>query len=146
MTTPPIRLSLVRVAILAGIVSAFVFAAFLGNARPGYAVTFDGDLRPSTTDTLRIGEQGQVNSINNTIFITTAFLAPGNVGIGAPSPAVRLEVNGGVRINTTGAQPTCAAGIRGALWFNQPSPSSTDSLQACVKNASDVYAWTTLTP
>ena len=47
------------------------------------------------------------------------ILSSGKVGIGTINPTAALEVNGGVRINTTDAQPACDATKRGTLWFKQ---------------------------
>jgi hypothetical protein len=68
----------------------------------------------------------------------------GNVGIGTSSPAAKLEVNGGVRLNTGGARPACDATTRGTLWFAQGGSGVQDSVTVCAKDASDSYAWRTI--
>lgn len=68
----------------------------------------------------------------------------GNVGIGTAAPGATLEVNGGIRLNTTTARPTCSASQRGTLWFTQGGAGVKDSLAVCAKDATDTYAWRTL--
>jgi hypothetical protein len=65
----------------------------------------------------------------------------GRVGIGSTAPAQALDVNGGVRLNTATAQPTCNATIRGTFWFIQSATGVADSVQVCAKDASDNYVW-----
>jgi hypothetical protein len=78
----------------------------------------------------------------------------GNIVIGYPqtTPATldfttfqKLEVNGGVRLNTSTAQPSCdnAHDIRGTFWFVKGSGGA-DTLQVCASNGSTV-AWRTIT-
>jgi hypothetical protein len=52
----------------------------------------------------------------------------GNVGIGTPNPVQKLEVNGGVRIATATAKPTCVNGLRGTLWVTL---GTTDIIEIC---------------
>lgn len=71
----------------------------------------------------------------------------GNVGIGTSSPSQKLEVNGGVKFNTSTAKPACDSAIRGTLWFTRgsiTSPITADTLQVCVKDGSNNYLWHTL--
>jgi hypothetical protein len=68
----------------------------------------------------------------------------GNVGVGTTTPAQKLEVKGGVRMNTTDAKPTCDATVRGTFWFTQGATNVKDTLQICTKDASNIYAWRTL--
>jgi hypothetical protein len=63
--------------------------------------------------------------------------ASGNVGIGTTAPAQKLDVSGGIRLNSTGAQPTCDASNRGTFWVIQ---GTTDVLQICAQ-VSGGYAW-----
>lgn len=68
--------------------------------------------------------------------------AAGNVGIGVAAPAQKLEVNGGVRLNTGTTKPTCSSAIRGTIWYYQNNTSGqSDSLEVCIKNASSTYEW-----
>ncbi len=65
----------------------------------------------------------------------------GNVGIGTSAPSQKLEVNGGVRMNTATARPTtCDATTRGTIWFVQDAANQNDSLSVCALKAG-VYGW-----
>ena len=105
------------------------------------AATFDSDIRASSTNTYKIGAATQEwQSINNTIFFSGS-----NVGIGpgAVSPQQRLEVDGGLRLNTSAGKPTCSAvgNTRGTFWVTQSGAGAKDNVEVCVKNASDTYIW-----
>ncbi|MFA5936398.1 MAG: hypothetical protein WC822_00820 [Candidatus Paceibacterota bacterium] len=65
----------------------------------------------------------------------------GNIGIGTTSPAQKLEVNGGVRLNTVTAKPTCDSTIRGTFWAVQSAAGVKDTVEVCAKDAGDAYAW-----
>jgi hypothetical protein len=67
----------------------------------------------------------------------------GYVGIGTIAPAAKLDVSGGIRLNSTGTRPTnCTASISGLLWLNQSG--NTDILSICAK-VSGGYAWHNIT-
>ena len=72
----------------------------------------------------------------------------GNIGIGVGNASQKLEVNGGVRLNTVTVKPvTCTAALRGTIWFTQGVTgvgATADTLEVCAKDASDVYAWKAL--
>jgi len=104
------------------------------------AATFDSDIRASTTNTYKIGAQAsEWQSINNTIFFSGS-----NVGIGISSPQMHLEINGGLRLNTSNSRPTCSASARGTFWVIQNGTGVKDGVSVCVKNASDTYEWATI--
>ncbi len=67
----------------------------------------------------------------------------GNLGIGTAAPTQKLEVNGGIRINTATVQPVCDASTRGTMWFIQQDPSTMqdDSMQVCIFTMAGDYAW-----
>jgi hypothetical protein len=68
----------------------------------------------------------------------------GNVGIGTMYPSQKLEVNGGIMLNTTTSKPTCSATTRGTLWFTQSASGVKDMLEVCAKDAANTYAWRTI--
>lgn len=68
----------------------------------------------------------------------------GNVGIGTSTPGQKLEVNGGVKLNTTATRPTCNSNVRGVIWFTQGTTGVADKLEVCSKDASENYAWRAL--
>jgi hypothetical protein len=68
----------------------------------------------------------------------------GNVGIGTNDPHQKLEINGGVQLNTVTAKPTCDAAARGTQWFTQGTTGVKDTLEVCAKDAGNSYAWRTL--
>jgi len=65
----------------------------------------------------------------------------GDVGIGTNVPSQKLDVNGGIRLNSTGEKPTCHSGIRGTFWLTQ---GTTDVLEICVQNSGS-YEWRGIT-
>jgi len=75
-------------------------------------------------------------------FVTEANA--GNVGIGTTSPSQALEVNGGIRQNTTTTKPTCDATTRGTTWFTQGTAGVKDSYEICAKDVGDAYSWRTI--
>jgi len=72
------------------------------------------------------------------------FIQKSNVGIGTTSPGQKLEVNGGIRLNTTTAKPPCDSTTRGTLWFTQGTSGAKDAFEVCTKTADDSYAWQTI--
>ena len=68
----------------------------------------------------------------------------GDVGIGTISAGAKLEVNGGIRLNTSTAKPTCDSTQRGTQWFTQGANGVKDTLEVCAKDATNAYAWRTL--
>jgi hypothetical protein len=64
----------------------------------------------------------------------------GNIGIGTTAPSQKLEVNGGVRLNTSDSQPACDSTTRGTFWVLQ---GSTDTVQVCVMTGTGL-AWKTV--
>jgi hypothetical protein len=72
----------------------------------------------------------------------------GNMGIGAFAPTQKLEVNGGVRLNTVTSKPLCDSANgptnRGTLWVTRGGTGVADKIELCIKNAAENYAWTLL--
>src|SRR3989344_495944 len=104
------------------------------------AVTFDSDLLPAANNSYQLGAAaGDWKSVNATMYFSGS-----NVGIGITSPSQALEVNGGLRLNTTMSQPTCSAATRATFWIFQGGGGIKDPVGVCVKNASDTYLWATI--
>ncbi len=104
------------------------------------AATFDSNLIPSSTATYDVGVTSQIwRSINNIIYFSGS-----NVGIGVINPGQALEVNGGLRLNTTTSRPACDATQRGTFWVTQSGASVKDAVTVCAKDATDAYSWRTI--
>lgn len=104
------------------------------------AATFDSNVVPATNNLYKIGSiAGDWQSINSTIYFGGAGNAYVGIGPGLSSPQQRLEIDGGVRLNTVTVQPSCTASIRGTIWFTQNV--ATDTVQACIKNNLGSYQW-----
>jgi hypothetical protein len=65
----------------------------------------------------------------------------GSIGIGTILPSQKLEVNGGVRLNTVVTKPGCDSTARGTFWLTQNGAGVMDALEVCVKNATEAYVW-----
>lgn len=70
--------------------------------------------------------------------------ALGNVGVGTTSPSQKLEVRGGVRLNTPVAKATCDSTLRGTIWFTQGGSGVADTLEVCAKDSAGNYSWRAL--
>ncbi|QXE90902.1 hypothetical protein [Geomonas subterranea] len=68
----------------------------------------------------------------------------GEIGVGTAAPTQKMEINGGIRLNTATAKPTCSSTIRGTFWVAQGAAGVADTVEVCVKDAADAYAWKTL--
>jgi len=68
----------------------------------------------------------------------------GLVGVGTTSPGRELEVNGGLRLNTATAKPTCNSSNRGTFWVVNGGAGVKDTVEVCAKDAGDAYAWRTI--
>lgn len=117
-------------------------AAYQNGA--SFAYRIDGPVSSGNTPTaLQIftGNSGPTKKINLQVS------SNGNVavGMGTAVATQRLEVNGGVKLNTTTTIPTCdSTTSRGTIWLTQGAAGAKDSLQVCAKDSSDVYAWRTI--
>jgi hypothetical protein len=88
-------------------------------------------------------QTGSTTSADTTSLIEGLRIShDGNVGVGGvDSPTQKLEVNGGVRLNTVIAQPVCNDKARGTFWVVQGPP---DTVQVCLMMADSTYAWKTI--
>lgn len=107
-------------------VQAFSEATATATSEPTY-ITF------STTpaNTFNMAERMRINSV-------------GNVGVGTNAPGQKLEVNGGVKLNTSTTKPTCNSTVRGTIWFTRAATGAADTLEVCAKDATEAYAWKAL--
>ena len=96
-------------------------------------------LTPTTSNQLDMG---------NLIFATGlgegSTLSTGAVGIGVVAPTQTLEVNGGVRLNTSTSKPTCDSTQRGTFWVTESGAGVKDAVEVCAKDAANAYAWRTI--
>ena len=74
---------------------------------------------------------------------TGAGIAGGALILGSSSGGAGGE-RGPVRVEDGGTKPTCAAGIRGAIWYDAGGAGVADTFEVCRKDAGDAYAWVTL--
>ena len=59
----------------------------------------------------------------------------------SPTFTTKIEVNGGIRLNTVTAKPTCDTTQRGTFWVTQGTAGVKDAVEVCAKDAGDTYAW-----
>ncbi len=112
------------------------------------AATFDSDLLPSSTWNNNLGLAGQLwKSINGLLYFSSDGTKLG-IGAGSNPPSQTLDVNGGVRINSSGAPagyPNCASSLRGTLWvYPGGGAGGGDTLLLCVFTSSSAYTWVPL--
>jgi len=69
------------------------------------------------------------------------IMPDGDIGIGTSDPTQKLEVSGGVRLNTADARPACGATTRGTFWFIRGAVGVKDSVAVCAKDAANAYDW-----
>ena len=118
---------------------AFVQALQTSVARVS-AATFDSGVYPSVSGNGQLGSQSQSwTSVNGVIDFSGT-----NVGINVLTPQQALEVNGGIRLNPSGATTTCNSNLRGTLWFVSNDGTGPDTLAICAYNASSTLGWQTI--
>lgn len=100
------------------------------------AATFDSSVVPGSNAAYKLGVSTSTwQSINDRIYFSGS-----NVGIGVSNPSQVLEVNGGLRLNTATAKPTCTVSLRGTFWVVQNSSGTPDNVQVCVQSTT-TYEW-----
>jgi hypothetical protein len=92
------------------------------------------------TNAAAIGANALVSTSNSMVLGDSNV----SVGIGTQTPSAKLEVNGGVRLNSSIGKPNCNASTRGTFWITQQATGQEDSVEVCVKNSSDIYIWKTV--
>jgi len=77
---------------------------------------------------------------------STAMLidSQGRMGLGTTTPSQMLDVNGGIKLDTSIIKPTCNATVRGTFWFTRNGAGVKDNAEVCAKDATDTYAWRTI--
>ncbi len=88
------------------------------------------------------GMYKELRTTDNTYLATQA----GGVGIGTTAASVKLEVNGGVRLNTDAVSPDCTEATRGTLWFQKDAtvaPGHNDRMGICAQ-VDGAYRWVSL--
>lgn len=119
----------------------FGFGSYLGTGNKWLSVLSvfaESNATATSAPTyMTFATSGNSTSASERMRLTSA----GYLGIGTTTPTQRLEVNGGVRLNTTGAKPTCAAAARGVVWFSQGGTGAADTLEVCAKDANENYDW-----
>lgn len=103
------------------------------------AATFDSGVYPSVSGNGALGSNSYAwTSVNNIVNFNGT-----NVGIGLnyTSAQQQLDVQGGLRLNPSGGEPSCVSTIRGSLWFVPVGGSGKDHLDLCAYNASGTLTW-----
>jgi len=128
-TSPSFPLHVVGNALITGQINANVVKSGYGTGNAVFQAYNAGD-----------DFDFQNGSGDNLIYIKST----GNVGIGTTTPNQKLEVNGGMRLNTTVSKPTCDSSQRGTFWVTQGGAGVKDTVEVCAKDAGDAYAWRTI--
>lgn len=117
-----------------------------GGAPVG-AITTNGSIEVKGTPAISANRLTKFSGAPNNQFNASQVFDNGsNVGVGTITPGAKLEINGGLRLNTATARPACVSGSRGTLWVTLATsgPGTKDSLAACLWNSLDGYAWRTI--
>ncbi len=110
-----------------GNISVFSKSAATTTSAPTY-MTFD----TTNVGALNASERMRINEV-------------GSVGIGTIAPRQKVEINGGIRLNTTTTKPLCDLAnswqSSGTLWFTSGGTGTKDSLEICAKDSNGTYGW-----
>lgn len=89
------------------------------------------------------GNVTQTQFATNTHFYVagTGNLLLGSGAASASDTGQALQVNGGMQLTSTAAEPTCSASTRGTFWFVSAAAGSQDHVQLCAQNASGTLGW-----
>ena len=108
-----------------------------------YKVSFTSDgTNTPVLDDIKVKYYDSAGSAGGALGLTQD--ASGNVGIGTTGPGAKLEVNGGIRLNTLTAKSACDSTTRGTFWVTQGGAGVKDNVEVCAKDASSTYAWRTI--
>jgi hypothetical protein len=126
---------------------AFSFRGY--DTTNGFSTTSDAAINANADEAFTATAHGTRIVFYGTPIGTKGFqewmrMTNGNMGIGATGPTQKLEVNGGIRINTATAKPTCSSTVRGTFWATQGAAGVQDTVEVCAKDAADAYAWRTI--
>jgi len=139
----------------------------IGTSSPGEMLDVNGNIRVNQRITTSFGDLHLTSLTNdvdlfngssshrlnifsgsdNKVVLNSAgnsYFNGGKVGVGTESPSQMLEVNGGMRMNTATAMPTCNDTTRGTMWFTMGIGVSKDSLQVCAQGVGGTDAWRTV--
>jgi hypothetical protein len=100
-------------------------------------------ISPVFTPTYIIFETAATTARAERLRITSA----GNIGIGTSTPTQKLEVSGGIKLNTATARPTCDTSARGTFWVTKGGTGVADKVEICVKgdtSSTENYGWKSL--
>jgi hypothetical protein len=107
--------------------------------------TGDSTVQFNDAGNIKIYDYTGDDSLNlETALGNVTMLTSGEVGIGTYGPTQKLEVNGGVRLNTNTAKPACGVSVRGTFWAVKSGAGVKDTVEVCAKDAGDSYAWRTI--
>jgi hypothetical protein len=124
----------------------FMFGSLNGSARlvgAGLNVRAEENWTPTVFPAYMAFETTATNGRLERMKImgSTGFVG---IGIGSAVPTQRLEVNGGVKLITSAARPTCNASARGTFWVVRGGVGTADTVSVCLKGdgaSTENYAW-----
>ncbi len=130
-----------------GIVSSVFFLSFVIFAwtgppgTPPYCPTEE----PGCETPLHTGTVGQSKTggllLNVGGASTGLIVEHGNVGIGTLTPGAKMEVIGGIKINSFSlSKPDCNELTRGTIWVDQDETEN-DTIFLCMKSFSNNFSW-----
>ncbi len=123
------------------------FAIFAWTSPPGAPPTCPVG-EPGCETPLHTGTAGQSKTgglLLNTGGASTGLIVEhGNVGIGTLTPSVKMEVIGGIKINSFSlSKPNCNESTRGMMWSITESNEG-DEVIYCFRNSAGEYHWATI--
>lgn len=137
-----------------GIYGPFAMSDPLGNnvttigSEAANTLQIAGDAATATAQTFKGPDSTGANVTGANLTIragagTSGNATGGNLILGGGANA-GSGARGVVTIEDGGTKPTCASGIRGALWYDAGAGGVKDTFEVCAKDAGDAYAWRVL--